>query len=101
MNIKCLKCETVFELPELQSSIQTVRLKCSVCHHEWDYSLQKTNLENNEKVKSFIGLKKLMFLNLIIIFLTILTLVLLREKFEFINDYWQNIYLFFDNLIPI
>jgi len=101
MNIKCLKCETLFELPELQNSNQDIRLKCSVCLHEWDYNLSKTNLEKTVKVNSSIGFKKLMILNITIIFLTIFALVIFREKFEFINDYWQNIYLFFDNLIPV
>ena len=49
----------------------------------------------------FPSYRLLIILNIIIIVLALIVFFIFREKLEFIDDYWQNIYLFFDNLVPV
>ena len=99
MNIQCPNCKTIFALP--QKAGVSKKYKCSVCNHMWvnntDKYLKSLRNENPEKA----NLKMVFILNLIIFLLAILILIVFRNYLENIDSYWQNLYLFFDTLIPI
>ena len=99
MNIQCPNCETIFALP--QKGGVSKKYKCSVCNHIWiensDKYLQSLRKEDPEKS----NLKMVVMLNIIIFLLATLTLIVFRNYLENIDSFWQNLYLFFDTLIPI
>ena len=97
MHIQCPKCNTIFDYSPLDYTNN--KFKCSVCNHIWkeDISLSK-NLEN--KVKDA-ALKKILYLNILVFLLAIITFFMFRNYLENIDHYWRNIFLFFDNLIPV
>ena len=96
MNIKCPKCKTIFEASEDDLS-QIKKLKCSVCGHLWSTE-KKVEKDNLSITNSF---KKILFLNIFILFAAILSSFLLRDSLEYIDIYWQSFFSFVDNLIPI
>ena len=96
MNIKCPKCETIFEVSKDDLS-EIKKLKCSVCGHLWSIE-KKTEKDNLPITNSF---KKILFLNIFILFAAILSAFLLRDSLEYIDIYWQSFFSFIDNLIPI
>ena len=101
MNIKCLKCETLYELPILKDKESSYRLKCSVCGHEWDHKVSKKSTINKQERFSFKGLKKLIILNLALVLLAVSSIIIFRESLESTNIFWRNLYFYFDELIPI
>ena len=99
MNIQCPNCETIFDLPDIEKSNK--KYKCSVCQHTW---LEKSNHYTNKKdikenKKS--NFNKIIILNIIILFLVLLAFIFFRDHLESIDSYWQNLYLFFDTLVPV
>ena len=99
MNIKCPKCETLFDYNIEQYSHLKIKFKCSVCNHMWEYDVKPTNTSLNKSNKSNYDL--LIILNLFILLVVILAFIVFRKDLEFIDLYWESIYLFFDTLIPI
>ena len=98
MNIQCPNCETVFELPEQESSNK--KYKCSVCDHIWtEKTYEYRVLRPNELEKS--DLNKIIILNTTIFLLVIIVFVFFRNYLEDVDSYWKSLYLFFDMLIPI
>ena len=98
MNIQCPNCETIFELPDKESSNK--KYKCSVCQYIW---LDKSNhnFKKNINKKKKTNLNKIITLNIVILLLVLFALIFFREDLENIDSYWQNLYLFFDELIPV
>ena len=101
MNIKCIKCDTTFEFSADKLKETSLKFKCSVCGHIW--KLENKNLATLKKSNKtiFPSYNLLLILNIILIILVLIGFLFFREKLEFIDDYWQNIYLFFDSLIPV
>ena len=101
MNIKCSKCETIFDLQINIKKHSKIKLKCSVCGNKWEESF-KDNINgttfNGSKAISF---KKLIFLNIIIVIIVFIFVFVFREELENIDYYWKSLYLFLDNLMPI
>ena len=101
MNIKCKNCGTTFELSNKKLKVNSIKLKCSVCGHIWDWENKKlTNLKEPSK-NVFPSYNLLFILNIILVILVIICFFFFRDKLEYIDNYWQNIYLFFDSLVPI
>ena len=98
MNIQCPKCKTVFDYSPIG---KIDKFKCSICHHIWieTANIKETLDKSSQSFES--NYKKLFFLNIIILLLVILSFFIFRDHLENIDSYWQNIYFFFDNLIPI
>lgn len=97
MNIKCPKCNTVFEISDKQILSSLKRFKCSVCNHIWD-------IERKEQKKietTTFYFKKIILLNLILIVVLILSILIFRDELEYLDIYWKNLYSYIDILIPI
>ena len=101
MNIKCKKCNTTFEFSNKNSEATYVKFKCSVCGHIWNWENKKQTILKESSKAIFPGYSLLVILNMIMLTLVIIGFFVFREKLEFIDNYWQNIYLFFDSLVPI
>ena len=99
MHIQCPNCETIFDLPNIEKSNK--KYKCSVCNHMWleksNYDEKKKDIQKNEKTY----FNKVILLNIIILLLVLFALIFLREDLENIDSYWKNLYLFFDELVPV
>ena len=100
MNIKCKKCNTTFEFSN-KNSEASIKFKCSVCGHIWNWENKKKTILKESSKAIFPGYSLLVILNMIMLTLVIIGFIVFREKLEFIDNYWQNIYLFFDSLVPI
>ncbi len=101
MNLKCKKCDTTFEFSNKKLKGDSLKFKCSVCGHTWKWKKIKPEIIKKASNAIFPSYNLLIILNIIIIILVIISFFLFREKLEFIDNYWQNIYLFFDSLVPI
>ena len=101
MNIKCNKCDTTFEFSNKNSKVTDIKFKCSVCGNIWNWENKKPIISKEASKTIFPSYRLLVILNMIMLTLVIIGFFFFREKLEFIDDYWQNIYLFFDSLIPI
>ena len=55
--------------------------------------------KNNDIEKS--NLKKNSFINTLVFSLAILVIIIFRNNLENVDNYWKNLYIFFDMLIPI
>ena len=97
MNIKCPKCNTLFEINDKLIVSSLKRFKCSVCNHIWD-------IERKERKKiettSFYS-KKIILLNLILLVVLISSILIFRDELEYLDIYWENLYSYIDILIPI
>ena len=101
MNIKCKNCGTTFEYSNNKPANTTIKFKCSVCGHIWNWENKKPAILKESSKTIFPSYSLLITLNVIMLILVILGFFFFREKLEFIDSYWQNIYLFFDSLVPI
>lgn len=99
MNIHCPNCETVFELPKRENSNK--KYKCSVCNHVWIDKTDKYEKIKNSYNADKANLKKVLILNIIIFLLSLLVVVIFRNYLENIDSNWENVYRFFDILIPV
>ena len=101
MNIKCKQCDTTFEFFSKNSEATDIKFKCSVCGNIWNWANKKPTISKKFS-KSILPRYSLLFiLNAIMLTLVIIGFFFFREKLELIDNYWQNIYLFFDSLVPI
>ena len=89
-----LTCKTVFDYS--LKITKNKKFKCSVCNHIW---MRKESDNNIDPEKT--NLKNLLLLNIIIFLSVVFAFFIFRDYLENTDPYWQNIYLFFDNLIPI
>ena len=71
MNIKCSKCETVFDLQVNIEKRSKIKLECSVCGNKWEESFK-----DNMFKTTFNGSKAISFKNLILLNIIILTILL-------------------------
>ena len=97
MNIKCPKCNTLFEVSDKLMVSSLKKFKCSVCNHIW-------NIERKEQKKietTYFYSKKIVLLNLILILALILNILIFRDELEYVDIYWKNLYSYIDMLIPI
>ena len=101
MNIKCKKCDTTFEFSIKNHEATDIKFKCSVCGNIWKWESKKPVISKEFNKTIFPSYKLLFILNVIMLTLMIIGFFFFREKLEFIDNYWQNIYLFFDSLVPI
>ena len=101
MNIKCKNCGTTFEFLHKKPEANKIKLKCSVCGHIWNWENKKPNISKEFSKSTSPSYSLLFILNVIMLALVIIGFFFFREKLEFIDSYWQNIYLFFDSLVPI
>jgi len=101
MNIKCSKCETVFDLQINIKKQSKIKLKCSVCGNKWEEIFKDHINRDTFNGSKAISFKKLILLNIIIVLIVFVLVFVFREKLENIDYYWKSLYLFFDNLIPI
>ena len=101
MNIKCKNCNTTFEFSNKNSEATYIKFKCSVCGHIWNWKNKKPTILKESSKAIFPGYSLLVILNMIMLALVIIGFFVFRENLEFIDNYWQNIYLFFDSLVPI
>ena len=101
MNIKCKNCGTTFEFFNKKPEVSSIKFKCSVCGHIWNWENKKPAILKESSKTIFPSYSLLITLNVIMLILVILGFFFFREKLEFIDNYWQNIYLFFDSLVPI
>ena len=99
MNIQCPNCETIFDFPKKEKSNK--KYKCSVCHHVWVESTDKYKQPQKSKDPEKPNFKIIIILNITIFLLVILFFIVFRNYLEDIDSNWQNLYLFFDRLIPI
>ena len=97
MNIKCPKCNTVFEISDKQILSSLKRFKCSVCNHIWDIERKE---QKKIETTSFYS-KKIILLNLILIVVLISSILIFRDELEYLDIYWENLYSYIDILIPI
>jgi len=97
MNIKCPKCNTVFEISDKQIVSSLKRFKCSVCNHIWDIERKQ---QRKIDTTSFYS-KKIILLNLILIVVLISSILIFRDELEYLDIYWENLYSYIDILIPI
>ena len=99
MNIKCPKCDTVFEYRVDEGDRVKLKFKCSVCNNIWQHNaLSDTDSLNNINSPNY---NILFILHIVIIILIIISFIAFRKDLEFVDYYWQSIYLFFDSLIPV
>ena len=101
MNIKCKNCGTIFEFSNTKPEATNIKFKCSVCGHKWNWESKKPTILKESSKTIFPSYSLLIILNVIMVTLVIIGFFFFREKLEFIDNYWQNIYLFFDSLVPI
>ena len=101
MNIKCKKCDTTFEFSNINPEGENIKFKCSVCGHIWNWKNIKPAILKEPSKTVFPSYRLLIVLNVIMLILVFFGFFFFREKLEFIDNYWQNIYLFFDSLVPI
>ena len=101
MHIKCKNCGTTFEFSNKNIEATNLKLKCSVCGHVWNWENKKPNILRESSKTIFPSYSLLFILNIIMLILVIIGFFFFREKLEFIDNYWQSIYLFFDSLVPI
>ena len=97
MNIKCPKCNTVFEINDKQIVSSLKRFKCSVCNHIWDIERKE---QKKIETTSFYS-KKIILLNLILLVVLISSILIFRDELEYLDIYWENLYSYIDILIPI
>tara|TARA_A100000164_G_scaffold245087_1_gene217940 strand:- start:156 stop:452 length:297 start_codon:yes stop_codon:yes gene_type:complete len=97
MNIKCPKCNTVFEISDKQILSSLKRFKCSVCNHIWDIERKE---QKKIETTTFYS-KRIILLNLILIVVLILSILIFRDELEYSDIYWKNLYSYIDILIPI
>ena len=62
-----------------------------------NYDEKKKDIQKNEKTY----FNKVILLNIIILLLVLFAFIFLREDLENIDSYWKNLYLFFDELVPV
>ena len=97
MNIKCPKCNTIFEIESANLLSGLKNFKCSVCAHIWEI--------DSEKEKGFESitapLKKIIILNTVIFLVVLFSILIFRDRLEFSDQHWRNLFLFIDSLIPI
>ena len=101
MNIKCKNCGTTFEFLHKKPEANKIKLKCSVCGHIWNWENKKPTTVKKPTKTIFPSYGLLLILNIILITLVIIGFFFFRDKLEFIDNYWQNIYLFFDSFVPV
>lgn len=101
MNIKCKNCGTTFEFSNKKAEATNIKFKCSVCGHIWNWENKKPIILKELSKTIFPSYNLLFILNIMMFSLVIISFFLFRDKLEFIDNYWQNIYLFFDSLVPI
>ena len=97
MNIKCPKCNTVFEISDKQILSSLKRFKCSVCNHIWDIERKE---QKKIETTTFYS-KRIILLNLILIVVLISSILIFRDELEYLDIYWENLYSYIDILIPI
>ena len=97
MNIKCPKCNTLFEINDKLIVSSLKRFKCSVCNHIWDIERKE---QKKIETTSFYS-KKIILLNLILLVVLISSILIFRDELEYVDIYWENLYSYIDILIPI
>jgi len=97
MNIKCPKCNTIFEIESASLLSGLKNFKCSVCAHMW-----KIETENEKGVESInSSVKKIIILNTVVFLVVLSSILIFRDRLEFSDQHWRNLFLFIDSLIPI
>lgn len=95
MNIKCPKCNTIFEIESASLLSGLKNFKCSVCAHIWEIESEK----GFESITS--SFKKIIILNTVVFLVVLISILIFRDKLEFSDQHWRNLFLFIDSLIPI
>ncbi|MBF96712.1 MAG: hypothetical protein CFH34_00236 [Alphaproteobacteria bacterium MarineAlpha9_Bin4] len=101
MLVECPKCKSTFRVPEEKGKLSFSKFKCSICNHIWEKNIKIKNPKLPAKKKSEKAFKHILILNFILIIITIIVIVLYKDKLVYIDVYWTELYNFFLNLIPI
>ena len=100
MIIECPKCKSTFTLNKDKVAEAFAKFKCSVCNHIWENEKHKVD-QSATKNQADLSIRYLLFLNLAIIFFTIMVIIIYKSKLEYVDENWGYLYNFFINLIPI
>ena len=100
MIIECPRCKSTFTLNKDKAAEAFSKFKCSVCNHIWESKKHKVDKSTTES-QADLSLRYLLFLNLAIIFFTIIVIIIYKSKLEYVDENWGYLYNFFINLIPI
>ena len=100
MIIECPKCKSTFKLADSLSSQSITNFKCSVCNHVWENKkkVPSFKLSPNKTIESY---KFLLCLNGFLIILATLALFFFKDQLSYTDEYWKELYNFFQYLIPI
>ena len=101
MIIECPKCKSTFNFADSIEQKSFSNFKCSICQHIWKVKPQKKKPSSDRKNRKENNYSYVLILNLVILLLTILALILFKEKLVYSNSFWIEFYEFFLNLIPI
>tara|TARA_B100001248_G_C27361118_1_gene446545 strand:+ start:439 stop:744 length:306 start_codon:yes stop_codon:yes gene_type:complete len=100
MIIECPKCKSTFTLNKDKEAEAFSKFKCSVCNHIWKNEKHAVD-KNTTKSQADMSIRYLLFLNLAIVFFTIIVIIVYKSKLEYVDENWSYLYNFFINLIPI
>lgn len=100
MIIECPRCKSTFTLNKDKVAEAFSKFKCSVCNNIWENKEHKVD-KSITKSQADLSLRYLLFLNLAIIFFTIIVIIIYKSKLEYVDENWGYLYNFFINLIPI
>ena len=87
MNIKCKNCGTTFELSNKKLKVNSIKLKCSVCGHIWNWENKKPTILKKSSKTIFPRYSLLLTLNIIMFTLVVIGFFFFRDKLEFIDNY--------------
>ena len=100
MIIVCPNCNSTFNLAGNSVSQNISNFKCSVCSHVWE-NKKKITISTASPKNTAKSYKFLLFLNGFLIILTVLALIFFKDKLMYTDDFWKEIYNFFQYLVPI
>ena len=101
MIIECPNCKSTFNVADSIEKKSFSNFKCSICQHIWKIKAQNKKPTSDKKNRKENNYSYVLILNLVILLLTILALILFKEKLVYSNSFWIEFYEFFLNLIPI
>ena len=100
MIIECPKCKSTFKLADSSLNQSITNFKCSVCNHVWENKKKALSL-NSSSYKTIKPYKFLLFLNGFLIILTTVALFFFKDQLSYTDEYWKELYNFFQYLKPI
>ena len=101
MIIECPNCNSTFSIANKVEMNKFSNFKCSVCKHVWKIEIYNEKSTPNKYNKIENSYSYILILNAVIIFFVIIAIILFKDKLIYVNDFWNNFYGYFFNLIPI